>query len=115
MSYYRSEVKPAQIQDGLSKTYLCGEKFLPPEFYADVNGSDSPGIFGDNQSAWAGFDWDNHRVAWNANSRWSPETYQPRQDTPGYELAGCFVLQRLCGRDEHGFLRWQRAEDWLRH
>jgi prepilin-type N-terminal cleavage/methylation domain-containing protein/prepilin-type processing-associated H-X9-DG protein len=92
VSYYRSEVKPAQIQDGLSKTYLCGEKFLAPEFYEDVNVSDSPAIFGDNQSAWAGFDWDNHRVAWNANSRWSPETYQPRQDTPGYELAGCFAF-----------------------
>src|SRR6188768_1386294 len=41
-------------------------------------------------SAGAGFDLDNHRVVWNANSPWSPETYQPRQDTPGYELSGCF-------------------------
>jgi prepilin-type N-terminal cleavage/methylation domain-containing protein len=37
VSYYRSEVKPARILDGLSKTYFCGEKFLAPEFYDDVN------------------------------------------------------------------------------
>jgi prepilin-type processing-associated H-X9-DG protein len=54
--------------------------------------SDSPAIFGDNQSAWAGFDWDNHQVAWNPNSRWPPETYQPREDVSGYELAGCFAF-----------------------
>jgi len=30
--YYRSEVRPAQVVDGLSKTYLYGEKFLSPDF-----------------------------------------------------------------------------------
>jgi prepilin-type processing-associated H-X9-DG protein len=80
--YYRSEVRPAQIVDGLSKTYLCGEKFLAPEFYEDVNGSDAIGMMGDNQSAWAGYEWDNHRVAWNPSFTWAPEQYQPQQDSP---------------------------------
>jgi prepilin-type N-terminal cleavage/methylation domain-containing protein/prepilin-type processing-associated H-X9-DG protein len=92
VSYYRSEVRPAQVTDGLSKTYLCGEKFLAPEFYEDVNRSDSPAMMGDNQSAWAGFEWDNHRVAWNPNSRWPMETYQPQQDADAAGFSGCFAF-----------------------
>ena len=92
VSYYRSQVRPAQVLDGMSKTYLCGEKFLAPEFYDDVNQSDSPAMMGDNQSAWAGFEWDNHRVAWNPKSRWPVEAYQPRQDGPGGAFAGCFAF-----------------------
>jgi prepilin-type N-terminal cleavage/methylation domain-containing protein/prepilin-type processing-associated H-X9-DG protein len=92
VSFYRSEVRPAQITDGLSKTYLCGEKFLAPEFYDDVNQSDSPAMMGDNQSAWVGFEWDNHRVAWNPNSRWPLETYQPQQDRADTGFAGCFAF-----------------------
>jgi prepilin-type processing-associated H-X9-DG protein len=80
ISYYRSEVRPSQVVDGLSKTYLCGEKFLAPEFYEDVNGSDAIGTMGDNQSAWSGYEWDNHRAAWNPKSIWAPEHYQPQRD-----------------------------------
>jgi prepilin-type processing-associated H-X9-DG protein len=92
VSYYRSDVRPAQVVDGLSKTYLCGEKFLSPEFYEDVNQSDSPAMMGDNQSAWVGYEWDNHRVAWNPQSRWRQEDYQPQQDAPAAGLAGCFAF-----------------------
>jgi len=92
VSYYRSEVRAAQVLDGLSKTYFCGEKFLPSEFYEDVNQSDSPAMMGDNQSAWAGYEWDNHRVAWNPNSRWPQEAYQPQQDSPSAGFAGCFAF-----------------------
>jgi prepilin-type processing-associated H-X9-DG protein len=81
VSYYRSEVRPAQIVDGLSRTYLCGEKFLATEFYEDVNGWDHIGMMGDNQSAWSGYEWDNHRVAWNPKSTWDAEHYQPQQDS----------------------------------
>jgi prepilin-type processing-associated H-X9-DG protein len=81
ISYYRSEVRTSQVLDGLSRTYLCGEKFMAPEFYDDVNGSDAIGTMGDNQSAWAGYEWDNHRVAWNPESTWDPEHYQPQQDS----------------------------------
>jgi prepilin-type N-terminal cleavage/methylation domain-containing protein len=53
VSHYRSEVRAGQITDGLSKTYLCGEKFLAPEFYDDVNGSESPAMSG-TITAWLG-------------------------------------------------------------
>ncbi len=92
VSFYRSEVRAAQLVDGLSKTYLCGEKFLAPDFYDDVNVSNSPAMMGDNQSAWAGFEWDNHRVAWNPNSRWPVEAYQPRQDGPDAGFTGNFAF-----------------------
>lgn len=90
--YYRSEVRPAQVVDGLSKTYLYGEKYLPPEFYEDVNGSDLPAMMGDNQSAWVGYEWDNHRSAWNPQARWGVENYQPQQDGPAALFAGCFAF-----------------------
>ena len=92
VSHYRSQVRGAQVVDGMSKTYLCGEKFLKPEYYDDVNGTDAPSMMGDNQSAWAGFEWDNHRVAWNPDSPWSKDVYQPRQDGPSPEYAGCFAF-----------------------
>lgn len=92
ISHYRSEVRSGQVLDGMSKTYLCGEKFLSPEYYDDVNGTDSPGMMGDNQSAWAGFEWDNHRVAWNPQARWPMETYQPQQDGPGKVFENCFAF-----------------------
>ena len=92
VSYYRSEVRSAQVLDGLSKTYLCGEKFLATSLYEDVNVSDDPAMMGDNQSAWAGFEWDNHRVAWNPKSRWDEGAYQPQHDSPELSAAGCFAF-----------------------
>ena len=88
VSFYRSEVRPAEVEDGMSNTYLCGEKFLAPEFYDDVNGTNQIGMMGDNQSAWAGYEWDNHRVAWNAASNWGQDAYQPRQDGADAGSAG---------------------------
>jgi len=79
--YYRSEVRPVQITDGTSKTYLIGEKFLSPGLYDDVNVRDGVSMMGDNQTAWAGYEWDNHRVAWNPLSNWSQGEYQPQPDS----------------------------------
>lgn len=90
--YYRSEVRPAQITDGLSKTYLCGEKFMSPTLYEEVNHTGEIGMMGDNQSAWAGYEWDNHRVAWNPKSNWPPEGYQPRQDAAVSDFPGIFAF-----------------------
>ena len=96
ISSYRSEVRPGQVSDGLSSTYLCGEKSLSSGLYRDVNVTDSPAMMSDNQSAWAGFEWDNHRVAWNPASRWPEAAYQPGQDRPLDEtdmvtvLSGCY-------------------------
>lgn len=92
VSYYRSEVRARQIVDGLSKTYLCGEKFLSTQLYEDVNVTEDPAMMGDNQSAWCGYEWDNHRVAWNPKSRWAQDVYQPQQDNPALTFAGCFAF-----------------------
>lgn len=50
--HQRSKVKIAHVTDGLSNTYLIGEKHLPREHYLD--GEDS----GDNESAYGGDDRD---------------------------------------------------------
>jgi prepilin-type N-terminal cleavage/methylation domain-containing protein len=87
--HYHSEVKISQIADGTSKTYLCGEKFLSPEQYEEILRKPpgtttiaNPGGYGDNQTAYTGFEWDNERVAWNpsATPTQDPNNYQPRQD-----------------------------------
>jgi prepilin-type N-terminal cleavage/methylation domain-containing protein/prepilin-type processing-associated H-X9-DG protein len=70
VSFYRSEIKIADIKDGTSNTYLVGEKYLQPEYYA--TGVDG----GDNQYVFMGFDHDIYRRACVG--------FLPRQDTPGY-------------------------------
>lgn len=86
--YFRSEVKVAQVTDGTSKTYLAGEKFVAPKAYdnSDAFESNDNGRYGDNQSMYVGFEWDNHRVAWrpgaNANFYSPPDSaWQPSADT----------------------------------
>jgi prepilin-type N-terminal cleavage/methylation domain-containing protein len=54
--YVRSEIADAMIPDGLTKTLLIGEKQLHPNYY------ETGSAFNDNQSAYAGFNWDNQRV-----------------------------------------------------
>jgi prepilin-type N-terminal cleavage/methylation domain-containing protein/prepilin-type processing-associated H-X9-DG protein len=89
--YYRSEVKPAQISDGTSKTYLIGEKFLSPDLY-DEAPSVGNGRYGDNQGVWSGYEWDNQRVAWNPGTTVDQLSYQPRQDTPGVDDANIYAF-----------------------
>jgi prepilin-type N-terminal cleavage/methylation domain-containing protein/prepilin-type processing-associated H-X9-DG protein len=81
--HYRSDVKVSQIPDGTTDTYLVGEKFLSPEMY-EVSEATYRG-YGDNQGAWSGFEWDNHRVAWSTASSIGYESYQPRQDRIGVD------------------------------
>lgn len=50
--FLRSSVRLAGILDGLSNTYLCGEKLVPRDAY--INGKD----FGDNESMYSGDDRD---------------------------------------------------------
>jgi prepilin-type processing-associated H-X9-DG protein/prepilin-type N-terminal cleavage/methylation domain-containing protein len=92
ISYYRSEVRPEQVSDGLSKTYLCGEKYISVQYYEDVNGTNAVAPMGDNQSAWAGYEWDNHRVAWSPASQWDKEDYQPQPDNFHTGTTGCFAF-----------------------
>ena len=96
---FRSEVKPAQIVDGLSKTYLIGEKFVAPKVYNDPSayGANSVGRFGDNQSMYSGYEWDNQRVAFRPNHSLAvyggtgPQHFQPSADSdaPADEIKTC--------------------------
>lgn len=90
--YYRSEIGTQQIADGTSKTYLVGEKYVHPEGYEGTASSgDLAFTWGENQSLYTGYDWDNHRVAWQPNALLSPqEVYQPRQDTSRYPNYAAF-------------------------
>jgi prepilin-type N-terminal cleavage/methylation domain-containing protein/prepilin-type processing-associated H-X9-DG protein len=66
--YVRSEVSVAMIADGLSNTYMLGEKYLNPDCYLD--GTDG----GDNETMYCGFNSDVCRI--------TPLAYIPLQDTP---------------------------------
>jgi prepilin-type N-terminal cleavage/methylation domain-containing protein/prepilin-type processing-associated H-X9-DG protein len=83
--YYRSELKLSRITDGTSSTYLLGEKFVRVDGYEGAATSTSPGFtWGDNQSMYMGYDWDNHRVAFNPAVHVDPEAYfRPQQDRVG--------------------------------
>jgi prepilin-type processing-associated H-X9-DG protein len=82
--YFRSELNRSRITDGATNTYLVGEKYLDPFRYEYDPSNPATITFGDNQSAWTGYEWDNHRVAWNATLPVSnQETFQPKRDTPG--------------------------------
>lgn len=67
VSYLLSEVRVAQVSDGLSKTYLVGEKGLSLDNY--FNGESH----GDDGSMYQGYDWDTHRWAGGKQAR-------PRRD-----------------------------------
>ena len=91
--YFRSELKISRITDGTTNTYLVGEKYLFPDAYDGIPAAAAlPGFtYGDNQGAFSGYEWDNHRVAFRPGvSAGSAEDYQPRQDRPGYDNYSAF-------------------------
>jgi prepilin-type processing-associated H-X9-DG protein len=73
VSFLRSEIKPHDVTDGLSKTYLIGDKYLDPRSYQ--TGLDG----GDNETAMNGFD--------NDTNRTGGENYGPRRDQSGFVSA----------------------------
>lgn len=95
VSYCRSMIQPAHVRDGLSNTYLIGERYVNPDRYFDGT-SDS------NDQGWdVGMDWDANR--WTYFDPTTPEPaaskqYQPRPDTPGYDSSpGAFGSAHFFG------------------
>lgn len=64
--YPGSQVKQAQIKDGMSNTLLIGEKYVPVNMYETASNS------GDNESMYIGDNAD--------NTRWTGPSYLPQQD-----------------------------------
>ena len=109
ISFYASNVTMADVKDGSSNTFMCGEKYMNPDAYADEAGTAE---WGDDGSAIAGHTWQHAR--WTYYDSASPEnSYVPRQDTPGLLLQPCFVRQRAQWRAEHGPMRRLRANNQL--
>jgi prepilin-type N-terminal cleavage/methylation domain-containing protein/prepilin-type processing-associated H-X9-DG protein len=75
---YHIELKLAQITDGTSNTYLIGEKYVPTALYETSFAN--PAGYGDDQSAYTGYDWDNQRVAYNPGGAFGRDAFQPLQD-----------------------------------
>lgn len=72
--FVKSAITIGQVEDGTSKTYLVGEKYLNPEHY--TTGGDGA----DNENWCTGFNNDNHRTA-------AP---QPMRDRPGVGSGNAF-------------------------
>ena len=69
----------AAITDGLSNTYLLGEKFLDPDNY--FSGNDP----GDNENAFTGLNWDLTRSATDPNGGGYADI-PPAQDSPASDV-----------------------------
>ena len=69
VSFQRSQMKPKHIIDGMSKTYLLGEKYVEADRYEN---GENPG---DNENLYVGFDHDNNRTTF----------YPPRRDAPEHQ------------------------------
>jgi prepilin-type N-terminal cleavage/methylation domain-containing protein/prepilin-type processing-associated H-X9-DG protein len=84
ISHYRSEITIQRIEDGTSNTYMVGEKWLGMDHYESSAGtSGTPGFnWGENQSAYHGFEWDQHRVAWNILAGSDATAIELRQPAP---------------------------------
>jgi prepilin-type processing-associated H-X9-DG protein len=72
--FNRSEITQTDVINGVSNTYMVGEKYLMPSRYD--NGKDG----GDNENLYTGFNNDNCRSAW----------YPPVMDRPRYKHHECF-------------------------
>jgi prepilin-type N-terminal cleavage/methylation domain-containing protein len=88
--FVRSMVKMADISDGASNTFLCGEKNINPDWY--FTGLD----FGDDQTWTQGWDYDGNRYTYYpVTSGADPPT--PMPDTPGYMDCWVFGSAHLSG------------------
>jgi prepilin-type N-terminal cleavage/methylation domain-containing protein/prepilin-type processing-associated H-X9-DG protein len=74
ISYLHSEVATSWVTDGLSNTYMVGEKYLDCDYYYDGND------YADNESMYAGDDNDTARTTYFDGQ--TPD-HTPMQDTAG--------------------------------
>ncbi len=86
IAFLRSQIKPAMVTDGLSSTFLIGEKYMCPDYYVSPPAGQPPG---DNNSLFIGHDWD--------NMRWALAASPPMVDTPGVDSDTQFGSAHLAG------------------
>jgi prepilin-type processing-associated H-X9-DG protein len=48
--------------------------------------------YGDDEGAFVGYEWDNHRRAYNPNGSVDRESFQPRQDLPGTDNPNIYAF-----------------------
>jgi prepilin-type N-terminal cleavage/methylation domain-containing protein/prepilin-type processing-associated H-X9-DG protein len=85
ISFCGSLITPSDVSDGLSSTYLLGEKYMPSDYY--LNGYDG----GDNEWALQGHAFDNLRFADPMAGYWGLNgSDAPCPDTPGWASDLCF-------------------------
>jgi prepilin-type processing-associated H-X9-DG protein len=83
ISFLRSTLPESRVRDGMSNTYLVGEKYINPDNYD--TGYDGA----DNLSMYEGHDWD--------VNRWANENLPPRLDRPGVAAYSNFGSAHLAG------------------
>ncbi len=88
-SFVCSAIRVAQVTDGLSNTYLAGEKFISPDYY--LNGVST----GDNECMYQGDDYGITRYVGENSS--TSEYTRPRQDTTGSDLVYNFGSAHATG------------------
>jgi prepilin-type N-terminal cleavage/methylation domain-containing protein len=74
----RSEVSDIDVRDGLSNTYMLGEKYHNPTDYATGND------FGDDHSIFAADDFDRFCWAFSDPTKSAPANNPPMHDQPGF-------------------------------
>ena len=84
ISGFLTEVRPAHIPDGMSRTFLAGEKYLNPDFY------DNGRCCSDNNTLFQGNDWDLNRWTPSLDGQGNVDQQvvgvrRPMMDRPGYE------------------------------
>jgi prepilin-type N-terminal cleavage/methylation domain-containing protein len=92
--FLHSAVKMADITDGASNTFLCGEKNISPDWY--FTGQD----FGDDQCWTQGWDYDGNRYTYyQVTATVNPGNPPPNPvpDTPGYMYCNVFGSAHLNG------------------